>query len=84
LADEAYRYCVSALSVADEYPAILVQGTGIATLLNFGDRQAAGLDYSCLRDVASFPSIKKKQLADIFPNLQVLEGEALRVKAEAE
>lgn len=43
---------------------------------------AIGLDYSCIRDVAGFLGIKKKQLAEIFPDLQVLEGEALRVMAE--
>lgn len=47
-----------------------------------GPGGAIGLDYNCLRDVADFLGIKKKQLAEIFPDLQVLEGEALRVMAE--
>ena len=43
---------------------------------------AIGLDYGCIHDVAAFLGIKKKKLASIFPDLQVLEGEALRVMAE--
>lgn len=56
----------------------------MSTQWRTGAGGAIGFDYSCLRDVASFLGIKKKQLADIFPDLQVLEGEALRVMAEAE
>lgn len=47
-----------------------------------GVNGAIGLDYSSIHDVAGFLGIKKKKLAAIFPDLQVLEGEALRVMAE--
>lgn len=55
----------------------------MSTQWRTGAGGAIGLDYSCLRDVASFLGIKKKQLAEIFPDLQVLEVEALRVMAES-
>ena len=47
-----------------------------------GANGAIGLDYSSIRNVAGLLGIKKKKLAEIFPDLQVLEGEALRVMAE--
>ncbi|MDV3058607.1 DUF1799 domain-containing protein [Pseudomonas paracarnis] len=54
----------------------------MSTQWRAGAGGAIGLDYSCIRDVAEFLGIKKKKLAEIFPDLQVLEGEALRVMAE--
>lgn len=54
----------------------------MSTQWRAGAGGAIGLDYSCIRDVAGFLGIKKKKLAEIFPDLQVLEGEALRVMAE--
>lgn len=54
----------------------------MSTQWRAGAGGAIGLDYSCIRDVAAFLGIKKKKLAEIFPDLQVLEGEALRVMAE--
>lgn len=44
---------------------------------------ATGLDYTSIRDVASFIGIKKKQIPEIFPDLQLMEVEALAVMAEA-
>jgi hypothetical protein len=44
---------------------------------------ATGLDYTSIRDVASFIGIKKKHLPEIFPDLQIMEAEALAVMAEA-
>lgn len=54
----------------------------MSTQWRAGPGGAVGLDYNCIRDVAGFLGIKKKKLAEIFPDLQVLEGEALRVMAE--
>jgi len=54
----------------------------MSTQWRVGAGGATGLDYSSIRDVAGFLAIKKKKLAEIFPDLQVLEGEALRVMAE--
>nr|WP_085646864.1 MULTISPECIES: DUF1799 domain-containing protein [unclassified Pseudomonas] len=54
----------------------------MSTQWRVGAGGAIGLDYNCIRDVAGFLGIKKKNLAEIFPDLQVLEGEALRVMAE--
>ena len=63
------------------WPAFLLFNR-MSTQWRAGAGGAIGLDYSCIRDVAGFLGIKKKKLAEIFPDLQVLEGEALRVMAE--
>jgi hypothetical protein len=63
------------------WPAFLLFNR-ISTQWRVGAGGAIGLDYNCIRDVAKFLGIKKKKLAEIFPDLQVLEGEALRVMAE--
>jgi hypothetical protein len=63
------------------WPAFLLFNR-ISTQWRVGAGGAIGLDYNCIRDVAEFLGIKKKKLAEIFPDLQVLEGEALRVMAE--
>ncbi|WP_426201033.1 DUF1799 domain-containing protein [Pseudomonas sp. TWP3-1] len=42
-----------------------------------------GLDYTSIRDVARYLSIKKKQIAEIFHDLQVMEAEALLVMSES-
>ena len=44
---------------------------------------ATGLDYSVIREVASLIGIKKRQIPELFPDLQVMEAEALAVMAEA-
>lgn len=44
---------------------------------------ATGLDYTAIRDVASYIGIKKRQIPELFPDLQVMEAEALAVMAEA-
>ena len=63
------------------WPAFLLFNR-ISTQWRAGASGVVGLDYSCIRNVAKFLGIKKKKLAEIFPDLQVLEGEALRVMAE--
>lgn len=44
---------------------------------------ATGLDYAVIREVAALIGIKKRQLPELFPDLQVMEAEALAVMAEA-
>ncbi len=63
------------------WPAFLLFNR-MSTQWRVGTGGPIGLDYNCIRDVAGFLEIKKKKLAEIFPDLQVLEGEALRVMAE--
>lgn len=43
---------------------------------------ATGLDYNAISNVAELIGIKKKQLREIFPGLQVMEAEALLVMSE--
>lgn len=55
----------------------------LGTQWRTGPGGAAGLDYTSIRDVASYIGIKKRQLPELFPDLQVMEAEALAVMAEA-
>lgn len=43
---------------------------------------ATGLDYTSIRDVAGFLGLTQVQATDIFPDLRIMEAEALRVMAE--
>lgn len=43
---------------------------------------ATGLDYTAISNVAELIGIKKNQLREIFPDLQVMEAEALLVMSE--
>jgi hypothetical protein len=56
---------------------------GMSTQWRTGACGATGLDYTSIRDVAGFIGIKKKQLAAIFSDLQVMEAEALLVMSES-
>ena len=44
---------------------------------------ATGLDYTAITSVAELIGMKKKQLREIFPDLQVMEAEALLVTSES-
>lgn len=55
----------------------------LGTQWRTGPGGATGLDYTSIRDVASYIGIKKRQLPELFPDLQVMEAEALAVMAEA-
>jgi hypothetical protein len=44
---------------------------------------ATGLDYTALRDVSDFVGTSRKQLREIFPDLQAMEVEALLVMSES-
>lgn len=43
---------------------------------------ATGLDYSVIPAVAKMLGIKKKELIDMFPDIQVMENEALITMGE--
>ena len=43
---------------------------------------ATGLDYTSIRDVTGFLGLTRAQATDIFPDLRIMEAEALRVMAE--
>ena len=55
----------------------------LGTQWRTGAAGATGLDYSVIREVASLIGIKKRQIPELFPDLQVMEAEALAVMAEA-
>ena len=55
----------------------------LGTQWRTGAGGATGLDYTPIRDVASYIGIKKRQIPELFPDLQVMEAEALAVMAEA-
>ncbi|MHA6234290.1 DUF1799 domain-containing protein [Pseudomonas fluorescens group sp. PF-69] len=55
----------------------------LGTQWRTGPGGATGLDYSVIREVAALIGIKKRQIPELFPDLQVMEAEALAVMAEA-
>jgi len=55
----------------------------LGTQWRTGAGGATGLDYSVIREVANLIGIKKRQIPELFPDLQVMEAEALAVMAEA-
>lgn len=56
---------------------------GLSTQWRVGVGGPTGLDYGVVREVAAILGIKKKHITTIFPDLQVMEAEALAVMAEA-
>lgn len=68
--------------LADNWPAFRLFNA-LSTQWRTGACGATGLDYTAIREVAGFLGIKKKQIAEIFPDLQVMEIEAIAVMAEA-
>ncbi|WP_443697898.1 DUF1799 domain-containing protein [Pseudomonas sp.] len=66
----------------DNWPAFRLFNS-LSTQWRTGACGATGLDYTSIRDVARFIGIKKQQIPEIFPDLQVMEAEALAVMAEA-
>nr|WP_139833002.1 MULTISPECIES: DUF1799 domain-containing protein [unclassified Pseudomonas] len=65
----------------DVWPAFRVF-EAMRTQWRIGMRGATGLDYTSIRHVASFLGISRAQTADIFPDIRVMEIEALRVMEE--
>lgn len=68
--------------LAENWPAFCLFNA-LSTQWRTGACGATGLDYTAIRDVADYLGIKKKQIAEIFPDLQVLEAEALLVMSES-
>ncbi|WP_192560930.1 DUF1799 domain-containing protein [Pseudomonas allokribbensis] len=67
---------------ADNWPAFCLFNA-LSTQWRTGACGATGLDYASIRDVSGFLGIKKKQIGEIFPDLQVMEAEALLVMSES-
>ena len=66
----------------DNWPAFRLFNA-LSTQWRTGPGGATGLDYSVVREVAILIGIKKRQIPELFPDLQVMEAEALAVMAEA-
>lgn len=66
----------------DNWPAFRLFNA-LSTQWRVGACGATGLDYTAIRDVADYIGINKKQIAEIFPDLQVMEAEALLVMSES-
>ncbi|WP_346099943.1 DUF1799 domain-containing protein [Pseudomonas veronii] len=66
----------------DNWPAFRLFNA-LSTQWRTGPGGATGLDYSVVREVAILIGIKKQQIPELFPDLQVMEAEALAVMAEA-
>jgi hypothetical protein len=65
----------------DNWPAFKVF-EAMSTQWRTGACGATGLDYSTIRCVAGFLGLTRGQVADIFPDIRVMEAEALRVMAD--
>lgn len=68
--------------LAENWP-VFVLFNALSTQWRTGACGATGLDYTSIRDVASFIGMKKKQIAKTFPDLQVMEAEAMLVMSES-
>ncbi|WLG43228.1 DUF1799 domain-containing protein [Pseudomonas sp. FP1740] len=66
----------------DNWPAFRLFNA-LGTQWRTGPGGATGLDYSVVREVAILIGLKKRQIPELFPDLQVMEAEALAVMAEA-
>ncbi|MFJ2480679.1 DUF1799 domain-containing protein [Pseudomonas sp. NPDC087598] len=68
--------------LAENWPAFVVFNA-MSTQWRTGMGGATGLDYTVLRDVSDFVGTSRKQLREIFPDLQAMEVEALLVMSES-
>jgi hypothetical protein len=66
----------------DAWPAFLTFNA-MSTQWRTGFGGAVGLDYSVISDVTAFLGFTKKQTARLFPDLRVMEAEALLVMSES-
>lgn len=66
----------------DAWPAF-VTFNAVSTQWRTGFGGAVGLDYGVIGDVTTFLGFSKKQTATLFPDLQVMEAEALLVMSES-
>lgn len=66
----------------DIWPSFLLFNV-LGTQWRTGVAGPTGLDYGVIRDVGAIIGMTKKQISKAFPDLQVMEAEALAVMAEA-
>ncbi len=66
----------------DNWPAFLLF-EAMSTQWRVGMGGAVGLDYSAIKPVASMIGIKRSELAQAFPDLRMMEAEALLVMSES-
>lgn len=66
----------------DVWPAFALMAA-MGTQWRFSMSGATGLDYGVVREVGTIIGMTKKQITQTFPDLQVMEAEALAVMAEA-
>lgn len=66
----------------DIWPAFLVFDA-MSTQWRMGMGGAVGLDYGVISDVTALLGFTKKQTAKLFPDLRVMEAEALLVMSES-
>uniref|UniRef100_UPI00406CCAFD DUF1799 domain-containing protein n=1 Tax=Pseudomonas sp. REB1044 TaxID=2675224 RepID=UPI00406CCAFD len=55
----------------------------LGTQWRLGPGGPSGLDYTAIPAAAEMLGIKRRKLADLFPDLRIMEHEALAVMAEA-
>ncbi len=66
----------------DAWPAFCLF-EALGTQWRLGNGGPSGLDYTAIPTTASMLCIKRRDLDDIFPDLRIMEHEALAVMAEA-
>jgi hypothetical protein len=66
----------------DVWPALVLM-MSMSTQWRVGMGGPIGLDYGVVREVGSIIGLSKKQVSKAFPDLQVMEAEALTVMAES-
>lgn len=66
----------------DAWPVFLLF-EAMGTQWRLGHGGPSGLDYTAIPAAASMIGIKRRELTEIFPDLRVMEHEALAVMAEA-
>lgn len=66
----------------DAWPAFRVFEV-LGTQWRLGPGGPSGLDYTAIPAAASMLGIKRRELAEIFPDLRIMEHEALVVMVEA-
>jgi hypothetical protein len=54
----------------------------MGTQWRIGACGATGLDYTSIRPVAGFLGLTRSEVVGVFPDIRVMEAEALRVMAE--
>jgi len=67
---------------ADAWPAFRLF-EALSTQWRLGPGGPSGLDYTAIPAAASMLGIKRQELTKIFPDLRIMEHEALAVMAEA-